>query len=194
MDSERHLVRNGSRILVPSQHYDLRMNLNSDYKKIVDGLLNTGARVTEFWMIVRNPQWFHASRKLIDLPAIGACKKPQCKSTDRTIKLSDRGVKAMSLIYESEIEYRDPTAMQKALKRAALKAGFKSADGINSKMYRKIAVTWLLEARKDLGIDSLDVSQSMGHDEPTERKDYTGSGFNKQEHLDMVSYFRGWGQ
>lgn len=194
MESERLLVRNGSRILVPSQHYDLRMHLNSDYKKIVDGLLNTGARITEFWMIVRNPQWFHASRKLIDLPAAGSCKKPKCKSTDRTIRLSDKGVIAMQKIYADEIKYRDPTCIQKALKRAAKKAGFKHLDGINSKMYRKIAVSWLLESRKDLGVDSLDISQSMGHDESTERRDYTGTGFTESEHLDMVMFFKGWGR
>jgi len=194
MESERILVRNGSRILVPTQFYDLRMHLNSDYKKIVDGLLNTGARVTEFWYIVKNPQNYHASKRLIDLPAIGACKKPKCKTTDRTIILSARGVRAMDTIYAEEIGYRDPTCIQKALKRAAKKAGFTTTDGINSKMFRKMLVSWLLASRKELGIDALDIRLSMGHSTDVMVEDYAGTKFADNERKDMITFLSGWGK
>jgi integrase len=170
------------------------MYLNSDYKKIVDGLLNTGARVTEFWFIVRNPDYYKPSRRLYDLPKIGACKKPKCKTTDRTILLSSRGAKVLDGIYADEIEYRDPTCIQKALKRAALKAGFENLDGINSKMYRKMAVSWLLAGRKHLGIDSFDITASMGHSSEVMLKDYAGMKFSDSEVLDMVTFFSGWGK
>jgi integrase len=196
MPNERVLTRNGSRILTPKQHYDLRMNLdqNSKYPLIIDGLLNTGCRVVEFWKIVQNPQWYHPSRKIIDLPKEGACKKPECKTTDRTIRLSDKGVKTMDLIYGAGIEYRDPASIQQALKRAAKRYGFESVDGINSKMYRKMLVSWLVECRKDLGIDVLDIRLSMGHTKDTMVEDYLGCAFNEQEHLDMLMYLKGWGK
>jgi integrase len=196
MENQRVLIRNGSRILTPRQHYDLSecLDRNGAYPRIVDGLLNTGARVVEFWKIVKNPQWYKASRRVIDLPTSGACKKPKCTTTDRTIRLSERGVKAMDLIYAAGVDYRDPSAMQQALIRAARKAGFESVEGINSKMYRKMLVSWLVECRKDLGIDVLDIRLAMGHKESTMVEDYLGCGFNDQEHLDMLMFLKGWGK
>jgi len=195
MKKERLLIRNGSRILTPAQHYRLREALdpNGGYRIIIDGLINTGARVVEFWKIVKNPQWYHASRRLIDLPSIGACKKPMCTQTDRTIKLTERGCAALDIIYSSEIEYRDPASMNQALKRAAKKAGFEHVEGINSKMYRKILISWLIECRKDLGIDSSDIQASMGHTEDTMIASYLGIGFDEQEHADMLAFVKGWG-
>jgi hypothetical protein len=194
MQKERYLVRSGSRVLVPSQWEKIREQLdpNGGYRQIFDGLLHTGARIVEFWQIVENPQWYHASRRIIDVPAAGACKKPQCKSTDRTIRLSVRGALVMDLIYATGIEHRDPSSMQQALKRAALKAGYDDTDALNSKMFRKMLVSYLVECKRDLGIDGDDIRASMGHNAQTMIEDYLGCAFDEREHSDMLPYLKGW--
>lgn len=189
---ERNLIRMGSKILVPSQFRALREELNPEYRMIVDGLIHTGARIVEFWAIVKHPEWFHAGRRIIDLPKIGAAKKDQMKYTDRTIKLTVNGVYAMQNIYTNGIKYKSRSAVNQALKRAAAKAGI-LPDGINEKGFRKILISWLVEIRKDKGIDSLDITSSMGHTEDTMMEHYLGMGFTKVEHDDMFEFLKGWG-
>jgi hypothetical protein len=182
----------GSKILVPSQFRALREELNPEYRMIVDGLIHTGARIVEFWAIVKHPEWFHAGRRIIDLPKSGAAKKDQMKYTDRTIKLTVNGVYVMQNIYTNEIKFKSRSAVNQALKRAAVRAGI-LPDGINEKGFRKMLISWLVEIRKDKGIDSLDITSSMGHTEDTMMEHYLGMGFTKVEHDDMFEFLKGWG-
>jgi hypothetical protein len=192
VEQKRDLIRNGSRILVPSEFRALREALNPEYRMIVDGLIHTGARGVEFWAIVKHPEWFHAGRRIIDLPKAGAAKKSKMKYTDRTIKLTVNGVYAMQNIYTNGINFKSRSALNQALKRAAVRIGV-SPIGINSKCFRKILISWLVEIRKDKGIDSLDITSSMGHTKDTMMEHYLGMGFSRSEHDDMLDFLKGWG-
>jgi integrase len=188
--AERIIIRQGSRILTPKEYAKLRENLdpNFGYRIISDVLLNTGLRIVEFWNLSKHKEWYHGSARVIDLPAAGACKKPKCKKTDRTIKLTANGCKALDTFFGME---RDRTAMREALIRAAIKAGF-GKEGINPKMFRKCLVSWLVECRKDLGIDSLEITATMGHSQDTMIDNYLGIGFGKDDHIDMLEFLKGW--
>jgi integrase len=192
VEQKRDLIRSGSRILVPSELRSLREALNPEYRIIIDGLIHTGARGVEFWAIVKHPEWFHAGRRIIDLPKVGAAKKQKMKHTDRTIKLTINGVYAMQNIYTNGIKFKSRSALNQALKRAAIKAGI-NPIGINSKCFRKILISWLVEIRKDVGIDSLDITTSMGHTKDTMIEDYLGMAFSRIEHDDMLDFLKGWG-
>jgi len=191
-EHERNLMRQGSRILTVKEYLKLRESLNPEYKVICDGILNTGARVVEFWDIIKHPAWFHASRRLIDLPKEGSAKKPKMEQTERTILLSSHGVEVMEAAYKFGIRPKDSATFCQAMTRAAIKAGV-NPNGINPKSLRKDCASWLLESRKDYNIDALDIARSLGHDIKTLVKHYDGNGFTKDEHRDMVDYFEGWG-
>jgi len=191
--TERVIIRQGSRILTPNEYSKLRENLdpNFGYRIICDVLLNTGLRVVEFWNLTKHKEWYHGSQRLIDLPAIGACKKPKCKKTDRTIKLTANGCKALDTLFGMGLQFRDRTAMREALIRAAVKAEL-GKEGINPKMFRKCLASWLVECRKEIGIDSLEITASMGHSEDTMLEHYLGFGFTKTDHIDMIEFLKGW--
>lgn len=193
--SDRIIIRNGSRLLTPKEYAKLRdaLDPNVGYRIICDCLLNTGLRVVEFWNLAKHKEWYHASARVIDLPASGACKKPKCKTSDRTIKLTVGGCKALDTFYASELEFRDRTAMREALIRAAIKAGL-GKDGINPKMFRKMLVSWLFECRKDLHVDSADITVNMGHSEDTMIDHYLGIKFSAEDHADMLVFLKGWSE
>jgi integrase len=191
---KRIVEREGSRILIPAEYKLLRENLNQNYRIISDVLLNTGMRIVEFWKFTENRQWYHPSIRVIDLPKEGACKKEKCTTTNRTIRLTERGCRAIDTMFEVGVIYRNKDTMRQALMRAAERAGI-GTQGINPKMYRKWIISWLVEARKELGIDALDITSSMGHTEATLKAHYLGvfgCSDTDPDHRDMVEYLKGW--
>jgi integrase len=191
--TERIIIRNGSRILTPKEYSKFREALdpNVGYRIIADCLLNTGLRVIEFWNLSKHKEWYHSSSRVIDLPKEGACKKPKCKKTDRTIRLTSGGCKALDTFFAAELEFRDRKSMRDAFIRAAIKSGL-GEKAINPKMLRKCLVSWLVESRRELGIDSLEITASLGHSEDTMIENYLGIGFSREDHMDMVTFLKGW--
>jgi hypothetical protein len=191
--SDRIVIRNGSRILTPKEYRQFREALdpNFGYRIILDAMVNTGLRITEFWYVVKHPDCYHASARVIDLPKVGAAKKPKAKTTDRTIRLTANGCKALETLYSSGVVFRDRTSMREAFIRAAIKCGL-GAEGINPKMCRKWLVSWLFECRKDLGIDSADITANMGHGEDVMIQNYLGI-FSQEDHADILTFLKGWG-
>ena len=189
--SERIIIRQGCRILTPAQYLKLKEHLNEAYRLISDAMLNTGLRTVEFWALAEHPEWYHASSRVIDLPKEGAAKKAKSAKKDRTIRLTAGGCKALDALFGAKVDYRDRDATRKALRRAATAAGF-GPKGIMPKMFRKMLASWLVEGRKELGIDSLDITANMGHEEKTLRDHYLGIGFDKKDHDDMVEFLKGW--
>jgi hypothetical protein len=190
--TERIVIRNGSRIFTPKQYRQFREALdpNFGYRLLLDGMVNTGLRMVEFWYVVEHSDCYHASARVIDLPKIGAAKKWKAKTTDRTIRLTQAGCRAMEAIYSSGIIARDRTSMRDAFRRAAKKAGL-GVEGINPKMCRKWLVSWLFECRKDLGIDSADITANMGHGEDVMIQNYLGI-FSQEDHADIFAFLKGW--
>ena len=192
-EKERVIMKNGCAVLTPRQFYRLLDNLdpNIGYRMIVLALMNTGLRVVEFWKLVDNREWYHASARVIDLPKEGTAKKIKSHRKERTVRLTVGGCKSLETVYNCGLKFRERDAMGGALKRAAVKAGF-GGKGIMPKMFRKMLGSWLVECRRDLDIDSLDVTSHMGHDEKTLRDNYLGIGFEKRDHDDMVVFLKGW--
>lgn len=190
--TNRIIIRQGARILTPSEYYKLREQLdpNIGYQIISDVLINTGLRIVEFWALADNPHWYHASSRVIDLPEEGCAKKAKCEVVNRTIHLTEAGCKAVETMFAVKPKFRDADAMGRALKRAAVKAGL-GDKGITSKMFRKILASLLVDCRKELGIDTLEICANLGHDERTLRKHYYGV-FSKEDHPGNLEFVKGW--
>lgn len=189
----RIIIRQKTRILTPSEYYKLREQLdpNIGYQVICDVLIHTGLRIVEMWNLRDNPHWYHSSSRVIDLPAEGASQKPECEVTDRTIHLTEAGCKALDTFFAVKPAFRDADAMGRALKRAAVKAGL-GKTGITSKMFRKMLASYLVDARKQLGIDTLEICSNLGHDERTLRKHYYGIFTGDAEHREILEFLKGW--
>jgi integrase len=189
--SEREIIRQKGRILTPREYQAFRSCLNPTYQVISDVLFHTGLRIVEFWAFVEHPEWYHASVRVIDLPEEGSTKKKKAEYVQRTIRLTLEGCKAVELLNGLHPRKMTRVAMGDAFKRAAIKANL-GTKGITPKCLRKSLVSLLMEVRKDLNIDSLDIGASMGHDLETLRVHYLGVGFSKEDHDDIVEFLKGW--
>lgn len=187
----REIIRQKGRILTPSDYQAFRSCLNPTYQTISDVLLHTGLRIVEFWAFVEHPEWYHASVRVIDLPEEGSTKKKKAEYVQRTIRLTLEGCKAVETLNALHPRKMTRVAMGEAFKRAATKAKL-GTKGITPKFQRKTLVSWLMEVRNDLHIDSLDIGASMGHDLETLRVHYLGVGFSEKDHEDIVAFLKGW--
>lgn len=187
----REIIRQKSRILSPSDYQLFRKELNPTYQIISDVLLHTGLRIVEFWAFVAHPEWYHASARVIDLPEEGSTKKKKAEYVERTIRLTVEGCRAVETLIAINPKPVSRVAMGEAFKRAAIKAKV-GIKGITPKFQRKTLVSYLMEVRNDIHIDSLDVGASMGHSLETLRVHYLGVGFDEKEHEDIVAFLKGW--
>ena len=195
-EKERIVMVKNSRIMTPSIAARIREKLNKEYQMIFDVQLNTGLRQVEFWWLMRNSQCYHPTHRVIDLPKEGACKKPMCKTDARTIRLTVAGARAMDNIYQNRVGAEKPKAERcfgQALTRAAIKAGI-NPTGINPKCLRKSMESWLVEIRKELGIDFLEIIANQGHTETVSIKNYLGFVWTAEDRRDMLKFFEGWRQ
>jgi len=189
--SERILLRQKCRILTPAEYQVFRSCLNPTYQTMADVLLHTGLRIVEFWAFVEHPEWYHASVRVIDLPEEGSTKKDRAEYVQRTIRLTLDGCKSVETLNALHPRKVTRVAMRDAFRRASIKAKL-GTKGIVPKFPRKTLVSWLMEARKELSIDSLDIGASMGHDLETLRIHYLGVGFAPSDHDDIVAFLKGW--
>jgi len=189
--SERIIIRQKSRILTPADYQAFRSCLNPTYQTMADVLLHTGLRIVEFWAFVEHPEWYHASVRVIDLPEEGSTKKDRAEYVQRTIRLTLDGCKAVETLNALHPRKVTRVAMRDAFRRASIKANL-GTKGIVPKFPRKTLASWLMEARKELSIDSLDIGASMGHDLETLRIHYLGVGFAPNDHDDIVALLKGW--
>jgi integrase len=182
------IIKQKTRILTPQEYFKLREQLKPAYKLICDVLLNTGMRVEEFWEFTKNPNWYRAARRCIDMPQ-GSIKKTRALHQERTIVLTLNGCDAVEALRSYTPTPMTRTAMRNALLLAAEHAGL-SPEGINPKMFRKTCISWLIAAGKD----SLLVSAHAGHTLETMRVHYLGISFEKQDLEDIEKYMKGWGE
>lgn len=190
-NSSRIILRQKTRILPPLELVMLIAELNTYYKLVVNALVHSGLRIVEFWWVVDNPSAYHSSSRVIDLPKDGSAKKKKCTYKERTIRLTEEGCKAFDALFAAGIEFKKRDAMRGALRRAADRAGL-GTKGIHPDMFRKILASYLVEVRKELGIDTLEICANMGHDEKTLRVHYYGIGFTPKEHMEILNFLKGW--
>jgi integrase len=186
ISSEKH----DTRILTPREHEKFREQLGTDYKVIVDAMLHTGLRVEELKEVIKNPKWFYASARCIDLPR-GVMRKKKSLFRQRSVKLSIKGVEAIEALIALGLKsLSSRSAMNEAFKRAARKAGI-GEQGITPKMYRKTLISWLVACYPDKHIL---IAMHSGHSVEVMQKHYLGINFERNDVEDMRSYLRGWGE
>ncbi len=184
------IIKQGCRVLQLRNWYKMREKLNTTYQIIGDVLLCTGMRVEEFWELVDHPGWFNPNRRCIDLPK-GSIGKTRCKLQERTILLTNEGVAAVQELinHTTSIKYIDRSNMRKVLIKAAISAGLDS-KGIMPKMFRKMAVSFLMNAVIE---KEPYILASIGHSAETRDRHYLAMGFATRDQEDIKKFFKGWG-
>jgi integrase len=182
-----HIIKQNTRILMPTEYQKLRAVMNSNYQLICDALLLSGMRPIEFQRMEKS--WYRAPRRCVELPK-GACLKEKCEYKERTIMLSLPGCDALDAFLNSGVKKPGKVSMRDTLRRYAITSGI-GADGITSKMFRKTLASWLVACYED---KYLSIAASMGHDVDTLQKHYLGIAFPMAEiELMKTKYLNEWG-
>ena len=183
-----YIIKQNTRILRPSEYLAFRDCLNPTQQILADVALNTGLRWVELWGLVKNPRWYRASRRCIELP-LGSIKKVRCLHKERTVCLTADGCDAVELLFRLHLK--------KPIARSNLNESFKLAasksigiEGITPKMFRKTLVSWLIKTSPE---KAFEISASMGHDLNTMRMHYVGIAFERRDVEDMRVFLKGWG-
>ena len=193
-----YILRNGTRVLYPSEFIAIRAEMNYKHQLIFDGMLFTGMRIVEFWRFVGHPEWLKPTRKCIDLPR-GSMLKVKAKQAERTVLLSNWGLRSIEALEDymkvNKIVPISKQGWQQAVRGAATRAVEKgdlvTTKGIVPKMTRKTWISWLLVTHP---IHEGSIAISSGHDVATMLRHYTGLGFPSHEIEAMQMYTAGWGE
>lgn len=191
------ILKQGTRILFPSDYEAMRVHMPRYYQLICDAMLLSGMRPVEMYRF--EPAWYRASRRVIQLPD-DACLKERCKYKSRTIQLSLAGCDAFDKLVSEKVVHKkkeyfayemipERTAFRDALKRYAVLAGI-TDEGICPKMFRKTLVSWLIACYPEKQIY---IQASMGHDGETIVNNYLGIGFREQIGVMRSKYLNEWG-
>lgn len=192
------ILKQGARVLFPSDYEKLREQMPEYYKILCDAMLLSGMRPIEFERF--EPSWYRGSRRVIQLP-VESCMKIKCQFKGRTISLSLAGCDAFDKLTTTPIKFKGKeipayqmlpkrVAFRDALIRYATQAGI-GAEGMNPKMFRKTLVSWLVACYPER---SLHIQASMGHTSDTIVKNYLGLGFTRSDIETMkTKYLNDWG-
>lgn len=192
------ILKQGTRILFPSEYEKIREQMPTYYQVFCDALLMSGMRPIEFERF--EPSWYRGSRRVIQLPET-ACLKEKCKFKARTIRLSLPGCDAMDKLVNTSVTFKKKSipvmtklpnrgAFRYALVRYATSAGI-GTEGICPKMFRKTLVSWLMAAYPERQIE---IAASMGHDYDTIIQNYLGLGFTRSDIEKIrMKYLLEWG-
>lgn len=154
------------RILIPSEWEALKEAIPKTRLRIViDGLMNTGARYSEFARIADHPEWFDAKNRAISLPA-----KASKTGKERTIHLTPQFTKDLSMYLREHKTLEVPSiqAMEKNLSRwwaehLVFNREWYQDDYAwhpSPKTFRKTWESWLLAAYPE---KSMNIALSQGH-------------------------------
>lgn len=193
------ILKQGARVLFPSDYEKLREQMPEYYKILCDAMLLSGMRPIEFERF--EPSWYRGSRRVIQLPE-ESCLKQKCKFKARTIRLSLAGCDAFDKLTTTMVKFKgkDVPVLQMRPKRVAFRdaliryaklAGI-GAEGMSPKMFRKTLVSWLVECYPE---KSLKIQASMGHDADTIVNNYLGLGFTRDSiEVMRTKYLNEWGE
>jgi len=191
-------LKQGARILSPSDYEALRAQMPRYYQLICDAFLLSGMRPVEMERF--KPEWYRASRRVIQLDE-GSCLKQRCKYKERTIKLSLAGCDAFDKLVSEKVKHKGKevfayeiipkrVAFRDALIRYA-KLALIGVEGMTPKMFRKTLVSWLVACFPE---KQLYIQSSMGHDGDTIVHNYLGMVFTKEQMDHMkTKYLNEWG-
>jgi integrase len=192
------ILKQGARILFPSDYEKLRARMPQYYQIICDAALLSGMRPIELERF--EPSWYRGSRRVIQLPT-ESCLKIKCQFKGRTISLSLAGCDAFDKLTTSRVKFKGKeipvlemlpkrVAFRDALIRYSRLAGI-GTEGMNPKMFRKTLVSWLVACYPE---KNLYIQSSMGHVGDTIVKNYLGLGFTRDDiEVMRTKYLNDWG-
>lgn len=185
MEKHEYIIKQNTRILTPKEYLQFREQLNPVYQIIADVLIYSGMRIEEFWVFMKNPQFYKASRRCISISSA----KTKCRIKERDILLNQKGCDAVELCLKLKPKRMDRHAMNQAFKLAASKSI--GTEGVSPKMFRKTCVSILAKLYPE---KLMYISISMGHTLEVMRDHYLGISFTREDTEDMRDFFKGWGE
>lgn len=184
------IIIQNTRVLRPSEYKTLKSAIpKNQYRTMLDALLASGMRYSEFEMFSKNPKWFNEYEQKIYLPKI-AIKKKKIKRKQRWILLSDWGAQQISsfLNYNMDIPARRTwyADLQRWIELSQLDTDFMSV-----KTTRKTWECYLISyfgGRNN--IETILLSQ--GHTSNTAINHYWSLPFTRDEIKSMAFMMEGW--
>ena len=177
-------------VLTPKEKNLIWNELNATYQIRGDLLLYTSMRIAEAQHFAKHPEYFRKENCAIFLPTVPGLGKLRCLTKQRTVTLSDKGVKAVEEFFSHKVGFAAYQNMEQAFILAAKKADFDTSF-ITTKMLRKTGVSWHLVAYPN---QQSQISRMAGHDVNTMNKYYLADGFRKEDKKDMLEELKGWGE
>jgi integrase len=177
-------------VLTPKEKNLIWEHLNPAYKIRGDLLVYTSMRIAEAMHFAKHPEYFRKDNCAIFLPIVPGLGKARCTIKQRTITLSNNGVRAVEEFFNHKVGFAAYQNMESAFILAAKKADFDTSF-ITTKMLRKTGVSWHMAAFPN---QQSQISRMAGHDVKTMNDHYLVDGFRKEDKKDMADELKGWGE
>lgn len=178
------ILKQGVRVLRPSEYELLRAAIKPALQPRLDGLLLTGMRYIEAQRFQGDPAWL--DRKFIHLPP-GASLKARARFKGRIIRLSNMGEVLVPAFLRSG---RLPCLQgwDENMKRWGEKAGLDPV-GLSAKTTRKTWESWLVYYYPSYAIQ---VVLSQGHTGAVSVEHYLSMPFIDEDKKGMQKWVEGW--
>jgi integrase len=174
-------------VLTPREKNLIWEKLSTVYRIRGNVLLYTGMRIVEAKNFALHPEYFRKENRAIFLPTVPGIGKEKCTIKQRTIILSDNGIKAVEEFFDHKVGFAAYQNMEDAFVLAAGKADF-DTKFITTKCLRKSIVSWMLAIFPDR---QSQISRCIGHDIYTMNNYYLASGFRPTDKKDMIEELKG---
>ena len=179
------ILRNGVRILRPSEFRLIVDPIKPDYQIMLKTLLLTGMRFIEAKRFQNNPEWFDGD--FINLPN-SAMLKQKAKMRERSIRLNNLGRMLMPLFLNLKHDLPSRVSWREDLRRWASNVGLKP-NGLCAKTTRKTWESWLMYYYPER---RLEIVLNQGHTDATSVKHYLNMPFTESDKVAMGEYVSGW--
>lgn len=177
-------------VLTPKEKNLIWEQLSPTYRIRGDLLLYTSMRIAEARYFSTHQELFRKENCAIFLPIVPGLGKERCTMKQRTITLSNNGVRAVEEFFDHKVGFAAYQNMESAFILAAGKADFDTSF-ITTKMLRKTGVSWHMAAFPN---QQSQIARMAGHDIKTMNTHYLADGFRKEDKKDMADELKGWGE
>jgi hypothetical protein len=174
-------------VLTPKEKNMIWDHLSTVYRIRGNLLLYTSMRIVEAKHFASHPEYFREENRAIFLPKVPGIGKDKCTIKQRTILLSDNGIKAVKEFFDHKVGFAAYQNMEDAFVLAAKKADFETKY-ITTKCLRTTSVSWMMAIFPSL---QSQISRCVGHDIYTMNDYYLATGFRPMDKKDMVEELKG---
>ncbi|RLF58608.1 MAG: site-specific integrase [Thermoplasmata archaeon] len=179
------ILRNGVRILRPSEFRLIVDQIKPDYQIMFKTLLLTGMRFVEAKRFQNHPEWFDGD--FINLPSSAMLKK-KAKMSERSIRLNNLGRTLIPIFLNLQRDLPTRVSWREDLRRWAINVGLEP-DGLSAKTTRKTWESWLMFYYPER---RLEIVLNQGHTDVTSIKHYLNLAFTNEDKVAMGEYVSGW--